>query len=170
MSHDREIINQFFSTLVFNKVNYNNGHYIYAAKIHESIFINGSKYIILFVPSPFGETNEFKDTSLIKNLPWINLQTRVLKNSYKLKDQTWNYPRKLRDPLLTMENRSLEKSVYNSSELNCEFIIDHNLNKKTSFQYNKNILFSGFINTFNSNITINDSINRDTSINDFELI
>lgn len=126
-----EILNYYFENLVFTKVDKKEGFFIYGANIHTNYGGGIQRYILLFVPdyipSPY--------VSKIKDLKWVNLQTRELSvNNYKpsqrgkisqinfegygLKKQMWKIPENIPDFLLIIKNRSQTHSEFEMEKQN----------------------------------------------------
>lgn len=140
-----EIINEYFKELVFTKVvEDKEGYAIYGAGIHSNIGVDTMRYVLAFVPVVYAK----KRQSLLKNLMWKNLQTRTLKNSYKLKQQNWKMPRDVPDFLLSVVERKKECSIYRCNELPFEILLLHNPKKKTEYQYRNKLMLSAAIDIF----------------------
>lgn len=148
-----EIINDYFNTLIFSKVDVKDNFSIYAAGIYTGLAGEAKRYVFLFVH----ESKSYKQRGKIYEFEWVSLQTRELPGSYKLTKQYWKIDRDLPDLKLSVVNRETNKSTYafdNPSVyfLKCELI--HNPRKKTIYQYHNKITLSGAIETFNMVISL----------------
>ncbi|MDB4769532.1 hypothetical protein OAG24_01065 [bacterium] len=145
-----EILNQYFETLIFTKVDSKEGFFVYAAKIYVSYGGGLERYILLFVPLEFAPGNKAK----IYDLRWKNLQTRELKGSYRLKSQRWRVPDVKADFLLKIKNRYDTYSTFevenNINNFSFEILLLHNPKKKTIYQYNNHVMLSSAIESFSS--------------------
>src|SRR5574338_491259 len=121
----KELINEYFRGLVFTLVERKNANYIYAAKVGQ--LVDGGRYVIVISSREYGQQR------LIEQIDWVNVQTRVLKNSYRLPVQKWSYSRKLFDIGVLLVSRE-NYSTYYDSERKVEIILLNNPNKKSKFQ------------------------------------
>jgi len=148
-----EIINDYFSTLIFSKVDIKNDFCVYAAGIYTGLAGEAKRYIFIFVH----ESKAFKQKGKIYEFEWVSIQTRELTGSYRLNKQYWKIDRDLPDLKLSVVNRGQDKSIYSFNDpslyfLKCELI--HNQKKKTIYQYHNKITLSGAIETFNMVISL----------------
>ena len=158
-----DIINHFFSKLVFTKVEEKTTEqgtrfFVYGAGVKGSLG-NGRRYVLLFVPYHLAIQRQAK----IHELPWQNLQTRTLgEDAYRLKIQQWTLPRDAPDILLQVIRRNSHHSEYVGYVPNphgpqyppldfpFEILLLHNRKKKTKYQYNDRLMLSTAIDTFNA--------------------
>lgn len=175
-----EIINDYFKTLIFSKVDVKNDFSIYAAGIYTGLAGEYKRYVFIFVHI----SKSYKQRGKIYEFEWVSLQTRELPGSYQLKKQYWKIDRDLPDLKLNIVNREIEKSIYSFENhslffLKCELI--HNPRKKTIYQYHNKITLSGAIESFNMVISlipskiprypkIQNNSNNDSFDDSFELL
>ena len=148
-----EIINDYFRTLIFTKVDTKDNFCIYAAGIYTGLAGEAKRYIIIFVH----ESKSYKQRGNIYDFEWVSIQTRELPGSYRLNKQYWKLDRDLPDLKLSIVTREQDKSIYSFIDssiyfLKCELI--HNPKKKTIYQYHNKITLSGAIETFNMVISL----------------
>src|SRR5207253_2706248 len=124
------LIESYFLKLIFKHVETKQGYFLYAACVGKYGNERG-KYVILFVP----EGCSTIVTGTINQLRWRNLQTRTIKNEYKLPVQHWSIPRNVDDIEFQNMNRSDTESQYYSSQCPFEILLLHNPKKKTIFQW-----------------------------------
>ncbi len=141
-----DLINNYFSKLVFTRVEEKQGYVIYGAHAGGSFGGGYRRYILLFVPSHLA----FKKKAKIFELAWKNLQTRFLRDSYNIPKQTWYPPSSLQNPSLRCTKRHKEYSNYESTNFPFEIILLHNKKNKSIYQYNNNITLAGAFETYNS--------------------
>lgn len=158
----RELINQYFEKLIFIKIDKKEDYTIYGSAINSSFGDGKKEYVLLFVPEHIGIT----DRALIKDLHWKSLQTRILTNGYKLKPQKWEIPRTKSVPMFNIVARDENRSKYIiEGELSneVEMMLQHDLKKKTKFQFTNKINLIAALTTFRCIIVINDISNSYTS-------
>src|ERR1700752_2516052 len=103
------VLNEFFKTVLFYKVDAKDDFAIYAAEISNLTSDGNKKYVILFVPHHLAQ----KDKAMIFDLPWRSLQMRSIKAQYRCgKPVLWKYPRDLPDPMMTVRDRQDSHSIY----------------------------------------------------------
>lgn len=137
----------YFKNLTFTRIDEKQGYALYAAMI-DSLLQNGSqRYVILFVPAHLA----IKTHAKIHELPWQNLQTRTLVNSYRLRKQAWQSKRGLPDFEFEAISRDKNYTVYRGpSNFPFEVLMIHNPKKKTTYQYNNRMMLSSMLENFNS--------------------
>lgn len=141
-----EVLNSYFANLVFQKVDEKENYAVYACGI-EGTLIEGQRYVILFVPSHLA----FHAKAKIHELPWVNLQTRTLKNSYKLQRKRWQIGRDIVDFPLTIVSRERRFSVFRGPEgFEFEILLLHDPRKKTMYQYYNTVMLSSALDSFAS--------------------
>ncbi len=139
-----DFINNYFSSLVFTKVDEKQGYTIYGAGIYSGLGGNIARYILAFVPSHLATTNQ----SRLSNLKWVNLQTREIQSSYRLKKQKWVIERGAPDITLSVVERTDELSKYRADNFPFYVSLLHSPKKKTKYQYNNKITLTAAIETF----------------------
>jgi len=145
-----ELINEYFRSLIFTKVDEKqatNGrsYAIYGAGISGMFGDGSANYILLFVPSELATKRQGR----IKELRWENLQTRKLQHRYNLKKQSWRPSRNLHDPLLSVQKRETNISVY-TGPIPFEILLIHDPKRKTIYQFSNHINLSSALETFSA--------------------
>lgn len=125
------IINKYFENLVFFKVEEKDEFAIYMAKIHAQLITDGSKYVVALVPLHLA----VKVQAHLNELAWKNLQTRTLKQSYRIPAQRWIIPQGVPFLKFTMTQRTDTHTSYRSEQVPFELLMIHNEKKKTRYQY-----------------------------------
>jgi hypothetical protein len=129
-------INSLFSNLIFTRVG---SHHIkdndilyilFAAKIESWLGNDEDRYIILVVPFHFAVNI---DKAKIKDLYWVSLQTRSLKNGYKIYVQPFSFPKDILNYDMAFNSRDNDKTLYNIDNL--EVCLFHDKKKKSIYQY-----------------------------------
>lgn len=155
-----DVLNSYYSGIVFKKVDFIEGRALYAAKL-ESMTIDGSgKFLFAFVPFCYSS----EDKSFLKNLVWENFQTRAIKGSkYRLQSQAHKRAKIEYDPVFIVSERTNYSSKYtsevcvvpvNGEASNCfDLEIINNPDKKTKFQYHNKLSLTTALETFNCCIT-----------------
>jgi hypothetical protein len=169
----KAIIDSYFSTLVFTKVDIvdtaTDAMMIYVAKIAAATMSKGSRYVILTVPfGPYGERVR------VTSVPWTSLQTRVQEGSKygKIPAQAWKVPNGVTDVHYSFIERTMgytkyRPSVYNHGRSNVptslarwvnptfpyEVMLLHNPKKKTMYQHHNHLTLMVAIETFECVIT-----------------
>jgi len=148
------IVNTHFANLAFTKVSKQGDHYMYVAKIYDKLVEKRKKYITLFVPAD----GFLSSTLKIKDLPWVNLQTRYIEweEGDKIKAQKWDHDTTI-NPELNVFSRSKDKTTYTCPSLPQFEISLLHVKKKTSgasnsYQYHSTMPLSVALETFNCNI------------------
>lgn len=142
-----EIINTYFSTLVFSRIEEKQGYVIYGACIGSMLGGGSQRYVLAFVPSHLA----IKTQARLKELSWENLQTRTLRNSYRMQKQSYRMQRGLPDVLLQVVKRDDKYSTYSGPEhFPFEVLMIHDPRKKTKYQYNNKLMLSSAIESFNA--------------------
>jgi len=132
-----DILNNYFSSLVFKYIEEKSGFAVYVAAIHTMLGGDKTQYIIAFVPSHLKTKNSGK----LHTLQWVNLQARLLSgNAYKVITQSWKAPTLSVTNLdLHIVERKKEHSVYRADNFPFEVLMIHSQTKKTTFQYPNNM-------------------------------
>jgi hypothetical protein len=142
-----DLINKYLETLQFTRVEDKQGYAIYGAGTAGMFGAGNQRYILLFVPSHLAVANHARAS----DLPWQNLQTRNLKDSYRLKKQSWNPPQSLPNPQFQVIERKNKHSTYvGPSNFPFEVLLLHDPKKKTKYQYNNHLSLYGVLESFNS--------------------
>lgn len=147
-----DIINRCFADILFTKVDKKEGYMIYAAAVVSSFGDGKKQYILLFVP----EHLSILAQAHIYDLNWGNLQTRILKNGYTLKQQKWVPPKDIQPPMFSLIERSNDRSKY-LSEINgikMELILLNDPKKQSAIQYHSKMNLIACIATFRCVISI----------------
>jgi len=143
----------YFGHLTFTNIDFKNGYHIYGAGLNG--FSDGTRrYVFLIVDSKFAGPKG--DKRKIDEIMWKNLQVRTIQNGYALREQSFKQPRIRNDMMAYIVSRSLEKTIYQIEGIPISVEILHNLKKKSKYQYNDKITFSGILDTFSATITIRD--------------
>lgn len=141
-----DYINPYFKDLIFSRIEEKQGFVIYGAMV-EGMLANGSRYILAFVPSHLA----IKTRAKIFELAWQNIQTRTLKNAYKMRQQHFQIKRGLPDVQLTVVKRENDYSTYRGPEhFPFEVLMKHDPRKKTKYQYHNHLMLSSAIESFNA--------------------
>lgn len=94
-------VNYALGNLLFTKVDIKETDVLYAAKIVSSYADGNCSYIFLFVPKHLA----IPDTAHAYELPWHNVQSRLLKVKYKLRQQRWDAPRDVPSVRFNLQDR-----------------------------------------------------------------
>ena len=141
-----DLVNVYFGKLVFSKVEQKENYIIYAAAI-SSAYADGKKqYVLAFVPMHLAILKK----AYLSELPWINLQTRMIQSGYKLQAQRWDLEKGLPDPFFRIVERTQTYSKYlpESDGMPFEMLLIHDPKKKSKFQYYNRMSLLGAFNTF----------------------
>ncbi len=145
-----DIVNKYFDKLIFTRVDeketMGQRFTVYGAGIKGRFENGNARYVLLFVPAHLA----IKTNANIQELPWENLQTRVLYHSYRLKKQQWNPSRDLQDITLQVAKREKAYSTYHSQEFPFEILMLHDSRKKTVYQFHNKIRISAALESFSS--------------------
>lgn len=125
------IINKYFENLLFFKVEEKDGFAVYMARIADQLISDGSKYVIAFVPLHLA----VKVQAHLNELAWQNLQTRTVKQSYRIPAQRWSIPQGVPFLRFNLVSRHDTHTLYKSEQVPFELLMMHNEKKKTKFQY-----------------------------------
>lgn len=129
-----DLLNNYFSTLTFKRLEEKQGYAIYGAAIKSLLGGDKQQTVLAFVPQHLAISN----VSKLSELPWKNLQMRMcLKNAYKLKPQTWSFPYSLKNLNLILQDRTKTYSTYACIDeyFPFEILLIHSSKKKTIYQY-----------------------------------
>ena len=166
--NSQDILNSYFKTLIFTKIEEKEGFTVYGAGISSGLGAGKQRYILLFVPQHLATKNRAK----INELQWKNLQTRELQYSYNMRKQAWKMDRDAKDIILEVKDRNKKYSTYIASGgeyFPFEILLLHNPKKKTIFQYRNRLTLSAAIEMFNSVFNyIGENINTPSVNNWFE--
>ena len=163
-----DFINKYFKGLVFRRTQETKGYFIYAAAIDSMIGGEKERYVLAFVPSHLS----IKDKARLKELPWVNLQTRMCKiGTYKVIPQQWTLNDKLDNITLRVSNRLKKYTTYNSYDFPFEILLINNPKSKSIYQYPETINLHWAIDKFNTcfNYTGNVAPLENTILN-YELV
>lgn len=141
----RSYIESCLEGLVFTRIDTKDSFGVYAVKMGRSSENGYGNYILAFVPIHLA----LLDRAPISRLEWRNIQSRSIKNGYKLTPQ--NFSRK-QPPVVLVENieRTTGYSRYSNKEFsNIEILLLHNPVKNTVYQYHNKLAIMGCIETFN---------------------
>lgn len=125
------IVNKYFEGLVFSKVEEKDGFAVYMARIADQLISDGSKYVVAFVPLHLAVKVQAK----LSELAWQNLQTRTVKQSYRIPPQRWVVPQGVPFLRFTLVSRTSTHTLYKSDQIPFELLMMHNEKKKTLYQY-----------------------------------
>jgi hypothetical protein len=124
--------NYALGNLLFTKVDIKESDVLYAAKIVSSYADGNCSYIFLFVPKHLA----IADTAYAYELPWHNVQSRLLKVRYKLKQQRWDPPRDVPNIRFNLQDRQPRYTSYTPSEGDAfTLLLLHDDRKKTIYQH-----------------------------------
>ncbi len=143
------LLNRYFSNLIFTRIEDKQGYSIYGACVASMMGGGFKNYVLVFVPVHLA----IKSRARISELPWKNLQTRKIQYGYRLKMQKWKGPPDgVPDILLRVSKRNKRYSEYISDDPNFPFeiLLLHESKKKTRYQYNNKIMLSTALESFNS--------------------
>lgn len=147
-----EIINSYFRNIVLFKVDSREEHAIYAAFLSGSLQDGSKQYVLAFVPAHLA----IKNQSTLGDLHWVNIQTRAMKNSYRIQPQRWEISRELDNPMFTAIERTETKTKYVSDKLNLEMVLIHDPKKKSKLQYHTHMNLVAALKTFRCVISLID--------------
>ena len=139
-----DLINSYFPNIIFTKVQQKEQYIIYAASIAASLGDGSKHYVLVFVPVHLAIKNKAK----IEDLTWVNIQTRTIKNGYKLPQQKWDLPFNNSDLFFNVIDRMDTYSKYISQDGNFELLLINDPKKKTKYQYYNKMSLSGALSTF----------------------
>jgi hypothetical protein len=141
-----DLVSRYFESLVFFKVERKENYVIYAASINSSYGDGKKQYVIAFVLTNFAIPEKCK----LSNLPWQNIQTRVLENGWKIPKQNWKIPQDLPNPLFDLQSRDDFSSTYHLAYGNSmlEMILKHDPKKRSKYQYHTKMNLIASLMTF----------------------
>ena len=146
-----DLVNQYFRGLIFTQVDEkkdgNLVYTVYGAGINGSLGDGSERYVLLFVPSHLAIRRQSK----IEDLHWVNIQTRTIKEGYRLKHQSFAPPRDINDPTFHAIERTNSFTKYKSNDAKeLEILLIHDPKKKSMYQYQLNISLFTALETFKS--------------------
>lgn len=142
-----ELINRYFGSMLFVKTEEKEGYIIYAAKIVSSYSDGSGTYVLAFVPTHLA----IKTRAYLYELPWHNIQTRLIKSYRRLPDQRWNPERNLPTIVFSLTERGDRFSRYRTEDGSpFELLLLHDPKKPTKYQYHDRINLITALNTFRS--------------------
>lgn len=125
------LINKYFESLLFYKVEEKDGFAVYVARIADQLLKDGSKYVLAFVPLHLGIATRAR----LSELAWQNLQTRTIAHSYRVPPQRWVIPSGVPYLKFTLVSRSATHSTYEGAQVPFEMLLMHDEKKKSKLQY-----------------------------------
>lgn len=162
-----ELINYYFSKLVFTQVDEKDGFVIYGACVASGLGGGRKRYVLLFVPSNYRGARQIR----IGDVRWSCLQTRELEGSYRLKSQPWSIPQEGPEYLFQIDHRSDTESIYRCYNLPLLRVsLLHEPRKRTKYQYHNKLLLGAMICLFKCVITFEAPNFNDTEEAIYELI
>lgn len=157
------LLNRYFSSLVFVKLEQKESVVLYGACIASGLAGGYKRYIIAMVPIVKAHLDKCK----LHELMWKVLQVRVLYQSYRLREQAWKMTRDMGDMILRVKSRDSKSSHYQPESCvgsrfpqTYEIVLLHDPKKKTQYQYNNRITLSAAVETFHMIFSIVDSVSR----------
>jgi hypothetical protein len=148
-----EIINKYFGKIIFTKADLRENHSIYVASLSSSFQDGRKQYALAFVPIHLAIINK----GYLSDLHWVNLQTRIMTNGYRLAPQRWEIPKGLDTPMFTAVERTESKTKYVSDIYPLEMVLMHDPKKKSKFQYHGHINLLAALATFKCVISLTES-------------
>jgi hypothetical protein len=139
------VINEYFNKLIFQKIDQRENYSIYGAQVVSSYGDGRKQYVLAFVPVHLSILQK----AYLRELPWHNLQTRMLKHGYRLVPQKWEVVPNLPNLFFQIQERTENYSRYTSEQnLPLELLLMHDPRKKTKYQYYNRMSLLGALNTF----------------------
>ena len=129
-----EILNSYFSDLIFQYVESKQAYAVYVATIKSRIGGDKQQCIIAFVPEHLGIQNK----AHLYNLPWKNLQTRLCPvGTYKVQPQSWKPPslQNIPEIMLNVTDRKEGYATYKANNFPFEVLMINVAKKKSIYQY-----------------------------------
>lgn len=160
-----EIINAYFKSLVFTRIEEKQGYAIYGAGVNSGISGGIGRYVLVFVPSHLAVLSRAK----ITDLAWTNIQTRELRDSYRLKKQVLKLSHTLPNIELHIISRDKKSSTYIADGFPFEIVLLHNPKKKSAYQYNNKMMLSSVLDTYQCVITYTGNSFEELNTNDMNL-
>lgn len=155
------LLNGYFSSLTFTKLEQKESFVLYGACIASGLAGGYKRYIIAMVPI----VKAHLDKCRLHDLMWKVLQVRVLYQSYRLREQAWKMTRDMGDMILRVKNRDSKSSHYQPESCvgsrlpqTYEIVLLHDPKKKTQYQYNNRITLSAAVETFHMIFSITENI------------
>lgn len=155
-----EIVNSYFSTVVFTKVESpDEKHVMYAAVTSGFLMGDMRQVILLYVPTHLA----IKTKAYIYELPWVNLQTRHVKNpKWGLARQQWVLPRDRRHPDINLDlgHREQKWSSFSATDGSpLAVLMMHDPKKKSVYQWPSKLRLSAALASFWCVINYTGSVN-----------
>lgn len=154
-----DVINKYFGKIIFIKSDLRENHSIYVAALSSSFQDGKKQYVLAFVPQHLA----IADRGYLRELQWVNLQTRTMKNGYRLTTQRWDIAKGLDNPMFTMVERTENKTKYLSDLYPLEMVLLHDPKKTSKYQYHNHINLLAAMATFKCVISILDGGSRESS-------
>lgn len=151
-----DVINRAFESLIFTKAEEKEGYSVYAAGIASGLAGGSHRYVLAFVPNHLSNKKQCK----IYELNWINIQTRQLLYSYRMKSQIWTIPTDINDVLLSVSHRDKDYSMYSSNFFPFDVKLLHDPKRKTQYQYNNKLFLTAALSTFQCVIDYKEPIHK----------
>lgn len=144
-----DIVNSYFSSLVFSKNSEAEGYTIYAAHVNNALADGKHTVVYLFVPTHLA----IHQRARIHELPWKNLQTRSVDSVKKLLPQRWIYESKgMPNIEFFLQQRTEKYSQYFSTPIpgqgKFELLLLHDPKKKTKLQWQAHVYLNFALNTW----------------------
>lgn len=149
-----DVINAYFSDIIFTHVENKDNTAIYAVRILDSTHSSkGHKYVVLTVPYALGLPPSGDIYSLGT---WLSVQTRYIPNYYRLKPQRFSLRNGLPNPRMRQVSRTPSGVIYRSDGFPIEIFLVNDPNKKdctgkhcSVSQYYPNMNLTACISTYN---------------------
>lgn len=140
-------IESYFSDLIFTRLDSRDGFTMYVARLGD-MMSHGERYVMLFVPMMEAK----QKSGRIKEIPWVNFQTRLLtqfEDGRVLSRQIFKPPRisNQKEILLKIVERTKAHTKYLSPSGETITLL-HDPRKKTMYQYHNSIALSSALDTF----------------------
>jgi len=154
------LLNTYFSSLTFTKIETKGGFVLYGACITSGLAGGYKRYVIALVP----QVKAHLERGKLRELAWKVLQVRVLYQSYRLREQPWKLTREMGDMIIRNVSRDSKSSHYRPESCmkpgaiqpNYEIVLLHDPKKKTQYQYNNRMTLSAAVETFHMIFSILD--------------
>lgn len=168
------LLNQCYASLIFHRVNADQGYVYFAARVHDMLSSALRRYVFLFVP--MNHPTATLPSAHIYQLGWVCLQTRTLREEadyYKLQKQTFQYPKEWNDPVVNVVSRTVKESKYTYPNLDISILHDEPKSKynRSVYKYYDHIPLSTALETYkciitpHTNSTGGNSIGSNTRVN-----
>jgi len=141
-----ELLNRYFGNLVFYKVDEREHYTLYAADVTAGHTAdNKSTYVVVFVPHYYAK----REKAYLRELAWHNLQTRFMRDPYKIPRQKWTIPRDVQDVMFRVQHREKQHTIYSpETPLPLEMLLLHDPKKQSLYQHNNRVGLVGSLLSF----------------------